>query len=189
MARAKSDDKRTAILAAATQVVAAEGISAATARIAKIAGVAEGTLFTYFSNKDVLLNQLYLQLKGELRDVMLPSYPKSRSLRSRVKHVWERYLEWGIANPEKRKAVAQLSVCDRVTEETRAAASQAFDDIHTLVEESIASGQLHGHSPAFVSAIMGTLAETTMDFMTRDAQHAERYSASGFTAFWNAITK
>src|SRR5690348_13111171 len=99
MARAKSDDKRTAILAAATQVIAAEGISAATARIAKIAGVAEGTLFTYFSNKDVLLNQLYLQLKGELRDVMLPAYPKSRSLRNRVKHVWERYLEWGIANP------------------------------------------------------------------------------------------
>jgi hypothetical protein len=44
MARPRSEDKRNAILNPATQVIAVDGVSAPTARIAKIAGVAEGTL-------------------------------------------------------------------------------------------------------------------------------------------------
>ena len=54
MARPRSEDKRTAILEAATEVVAVLGVGAPTAKIAKGAGVAEGTLFTYFATKDDL---------------------------------------------------------------------------------------------------------------------------------------
>jgi AcrR family transcriptional regulator len=47
MARAKSEDKRNAILSAATEVFAERGLGAATSAISHEAGVAEGTLFTY----------------------------------------------------------------------------------------------------------------------------------------------
>jgi hypothetical protein len=36
---------------------------------------------------------------------------------------------------------------------------------------------------------MGSLAETTMDFITREPAMAERYKNAGFEAFWAAITK
>ena len=62
MARPRSEDKRDAILTAASELVATQGLGAATAKIAKQAGVAEGTLFIYFANKDDLLNQLYLEI-------------------------------------------------------------------------------------------------------------------------------
>ena len=51
MARPLSEEKRTAILEAATEVVAMLGVSAPTAKSPKEAGVAEGTLLTYFANK------------------------------------------------------------------------------------------------------------------------------------------
>ena len=51
MARPRSEDKRNAILAAAVQVIARQGTSALTSQIAKIAGIAEGSLFTYFVSK------------------------------------------------------------------------------------------------------------------------------------------
>jgi hypothetical protein len=35
---------------------------------------------------------------------------------------------------------------------------------------------------------MGTLAETTMDFMEREPERADEYAASGFEALWNAIS-
>jgi AcrR family transcriptional regulator len=54
MSRPKSDDKREAILAAATSVFAEGGLSAPTSAISKVAGIAEGTLFTYFLTKDDL---------------------------------------------------------------------------------------------------------------------------------------
>jgi len=58
MARPKSDDKKSAILAAATRVIFQQGLSAATALIAKEAGIATGSLFTYFATKSALFNQL-----------------------------------------------------------------------------------------------------------------------------------
>ena len=77
MARPRSEDKRQAILLAAIRLFAEEGLNAPTARIARTAGVAEGTLFTYFASKDELLNQLYLELKGQLRAAMEPAPPRA----------------------------------------------------------------------------------------------------------------
>ena len=104
MARPKSEDKRTAILVAATEAVAMLGVSTPTAKIAKGAGVAEGTLFTYFANKDELLNGLYLELKMDLRDAVITGYPAGKSLFDRSRHFWDRYIGWGTTHPLKRKS-------------------------------------------------------------------------------------
>jgi len=71
MARPKSDDKRSAIMNAAIRVIADDGLGAATAKIAKEAGVSNGALFTYFRSKGDLLNQLYIELKTEMAAVGL----------------------------------------------------------------------------------------------------------------------
>jgi AcrR family transcriptional regulator len=47
LAKPKSEDKRNAILSAATQVFAERGLGAPTAAITGAAGIAEGSLFTY----------------------------------------------------------------------------------------------------------------------------------------------
>ncbi len=189
MARPKSDDKRNAILTAATQVVAEQGAGAPTATIAKLAGVAEGTLFTYFATKDELLNRLYLELKSELSEAMLPPARKSGDARERLRLGWQEYVRWGVSYPQKRKVLAQVGVSDRVTEQSKAAGMRTFNEINEILQESIASGALRDRPPAFVGAIMASLAETTMDFMARDPAHADDYATSGFEAFWNAIAK
>ena len=51
---------------AAARVIAVQGLGAATATIAREAGVSNGSLFTYFDTKADLLNQLYLELKTEM---------------------------------------------------------------------------------------------------------------------------
>ncbi len=49
VARPRSEDKRMAILEAATEAIAEAGLGASTALIARKAGVAEGTIFRYFA--------------------------------------------------------------------------------------------------------------------------------------------
>jgi len=187
MARPRSEDKRNAILAAAIAVIAEQGTGAPTARIAKLAGVAEGTLFTYFATKDDLLNQLYLDIKAELREVMMADYPAADSLKTRCRHVWVQYLAWSRAQSDKRKAMAQLSVSDRITEATKATGMQAFADIDALLVGIVALGILRDHPPAFAAGILMALAETTLDFIAREPAEAERYTASGFESFWRAV--
>jgi AcrR family transcriptional regulator len=189
MARPKSEDKRNAILAAATEVISEQGLGAPTSRIAKMAGVAEGTLFTYFENKDELLNTLYLDIKSHMREQMMEGYPRNDSVQNRSRHVWQRYVEWGVAHPQKRRAMAQLTVSDRLTDHSRAAGMAAFADVNEMIRTSVASGVLRDHPPAFAAAIMGAIAETTMEFIERDPAHAERYRSAGFEAFWSAVAK
>src|ERR1700678_4708956 len=100
MARPKSEDKRNAILSAATEVFADRGLSAATSVISSVAGVAEGTLFTYFKTKDELINALYREIKLELADAMMSEFPRKKSVHTRLRHVWDGYVNWGVNNPE-----------------------------------------------------------------------------------------
>lgn len=189
MARPRSEDKRNAILDAATTVFAAQGINAPTASIARAAGVAEGTLFTYFDSKDTLLNALYLELKAGMREAMITGYPRRASLRERAAHVWGAYVGWGVSFPAARKVMAQLAVSDRVTGETRTAGSGPFGDIQGMLREAMAKGALKDLDPDFVGTLLTAMAETTMDFITREPARAEHYRSAGFEAFWNAIGK
>src|ERR1700753_328481 len=102
MPRPKTGNKRAAILRAATKTIAADGIGASTASIAKTAAVAEGSLFRYFPDEDKLLNELYRELKLDMRSAMISGFPVPGSIRKRVQHVWNAYVTWGMESPEKR---------------------------------------------------------------------------------------
>ena len=187
MARPRSEDKRNAILTAAITVIAEQGESAPTARIAKLAGVAEGTLFTYFSTKDELLNHLYLHLKTELREAIVKEYPWAESLKNQSRHAWKAYVEWGFREKKKRKVLSQLTTSDCLTAHCKEQGMHTFADIGATIHDGIAKGVLRDCPPMFLLAILGSLADITIDFMTREPEQAEQYCESGYQAFWNAI--
>ncbi len=189
MARPLSEEKREAILGSAAALVATMGTAAPTAKIAKTAGLAEGTLFTYFASKDALLNQLYLEIKAGLGEAMLDSYPSDGSVEARSRHVWDRLIDWGAAHPMKRKAMRQLSVSDRITEDTRRRGAAAFREISAMLEQSLADDALKDQAPVFIGAILEALAETTLEFIARNPKDHEQYKQAGFEAFWNGVAR
>jgi AcrR family transcriptional regulator len=193
MARPKSEDKRNAILAAAITVFAEKGIwSTPTSVISKAANVAEGTLFTYFSTKDLLLNDLYRLLKLELAGVLMADYQQTASLRSKFYHIWEQYVNWGITNPLKFKVLTQLTVSDKITPETRAVGYAPFAEIERLALESIQRKLIYDYPVSFIAAIFENMAETTMTAMAGKARSRGAsidYCASGFEVFWRGITR
>ena len=131
MARPRSEDKRDAILAAAIKVIASQGLSAPTALIAKEAGVSSGSLFTYFTTKADLLNNLYLELKTDMATTALKGFPAGHDLRKQLFHVWSNWMGGSVS---KRRALAQLHVSDEITPATRAAAHKAMAGIAELLE-------------------------------------------------------
>jgi AcrR family transcriptional regulator len=138
VARPKSDDKRNAILDAATRVFAERGLTAApTSEISKQAGVAEGTLFTYFKTKDDLINALYREIKLELADAMMSGFPRRKSVRTRLRHVWEGYVNWGVTNPKQRRVLAQLQVSGTLSKESIEAGSAPFVEMQNMIRDAI----------------------------------------------------
>ncbi|HSI82502.1 MAG: TetR/AcrR family transcriptional regulator [Candidatus Methylacidiphilales bacterium] len=187
MARPKSNEKRNAILDAATRIIVTQGMSAPTATIAKEAGISNGSLFTYFETKTDLFNQLYLELKTGMAAAAMDGFPEKAELREQVFHVWSNWMDWATSHPERRRGLAQLAVSDQITPQTRAAGHKIMAGFVDLMERIRAGGSLRDAPMSFVGAMMNALAETTMDFMIQDSAHARQHCTVGFETFWRAI--
>jgi len=173
---------------AATRVIVTQGLSAPTATIAQEAGVSNGSLFTYFETKADLFNQLYLELKTGMAAAALKGFPAEGDLRKRVFHVWSNWMGWATSNPEKRRALAQLSVSGEITPTTRATAQETFASLADLMEQLRTHGSLRNASKSFAAAVMNSLAETAMDFMIQDPANAKKHCKVGFEVLWRAIS-
>jgi AcrR family transcriptional regulator len=191
VARPKSEDKRNAILAAATRVFAQRGLTAApTSEISKQAGVAEGTLFTYFNTKDDLINALYRDIKLELADAMMSGFPRKKSVRTRLRHVWDSYVNWGLANPQQRNVLAQLQVSGMLSKESIEAGSAPFVEIQNMTRDAIEQHILRAGLPIeLISKMLGALAEAAMDLIVLKPSMATKYRNAGFEVYWAGIAR
>lgn len=187
MSRPKSDDKRNAIIAAATRVIASQGLDATTAKIAQEAGVANGTLFTYFETKTELLNQLYAELKTEMARATLQDMPENVAIREQLWSAWSNGIRWVVSNPEKQRTLAHLTVSDAITPETRAKGFQAMARIGVLLERMRAKGPMKDVPMAFMFEIMNALSDATTKFIASDSANAEKHCRAGFEALWRAV--
>ncbi len=188
MARPKSDDKRSAILAAATRVIVAQGLSAPTAGIAKEAGVANGSLFTYFETKSDLFNALYLELKIDMASAAMRDLRKSAALREQLFYVWQNWMNWSLSFPEKRRALAQLDASDEITPATRAAANEAMAGPVELLERVRTTGSLSKSPMALVLTLTNSVAEAMMDFVAQHPANAKKHCRAGFEALWRMVS-
>ncbi|MEN8517217.1 TetR/AcrR family transcriptional regulator [Burkholderia sp. RS02] len=189
MARPRSPDKHEAILAAAARALAEDGATATTARIARLAGVAEGTVFTYFETKDALLNALYLSLKADMREAMMAGFPEDAPAEQAVRHAWNGYVSWGVANPDGRRALQQLGVSGRIDDAHRAAGAEGFGTIRSLLQGQIVAsrGLTADEAHAFCAALFTSIAETAMESVARDPARADAYREAGFRALWAVL--
>ena len=174
-------------MAAAIRVIAAQGLSAPTALIAKEAGVSNGSLFTYFATKTDLLNRLFLELKTEMGAAAMDGLPTDMDVREQLRHVWTHWLHWAMSSPEKRRALAHLGVSDEITPESHQAANRMLAGITQILERSREEGPMRDASLGFVAALMNALAEATIDFVIRDPANADRHSATAFEALWRIV--
>jgi AcrR family transcriptional regulator len=191
MARPKSEDKRNAILDAATRLFADRGLTAApTSEISKEAGVAEGTLFTYFQTKDDLINALYREIKLELADAMMSDFPRKKNVGTKLRHVWDRHVNWGIANPKQRKVLAQLTVSEVLSKESRDAGSAPFVEFQAMIRDAIAQRIFRNDVPVeLIVKSLAALVEATIDLTVSKRSKAKQYRDSGFQMFWSSVTK
>jgi AcrR family transcriptional regulator len=189
MARLRSGDKRNAILSSAIEVVAERGVGATTATIARNAGVSEGTIFTYFQSKDKLLNELYREIKLEIADAMMSDFPRRTSVRHRLRHVWNRYVNWGAENPSKHRALRQVSMWAGLTEDSKAAGSTPFLEVRQMHQEANEGRLLRELPEEFLVATISALCEMTIGFLQRHPEQAGKYREKGFEMLWAALAR
>ena len=189
MARPKSEDKKQALLDAATSAIAQSGIAASTALIARSAGVAEGTLFRYFATKDDLLNALYLHLKSDLCQAMLAGLVENVSPKEFTHNIWNSYIDWGVRNPAGHHAIRRMAVSEKITAETIEQVRAMFPELQKLCQRSVRAVFMSDDFRAFGDALFLSLAEATIEFASREPLRADKLKALGFEAMWLALAE
>lgn len=182
MARPRSEEKRDAIIAASIRIIAEQGISAPTAMIAREAGVSNGALFTYFNTKADLLNQLYIVLKTELAEATAKGLPAEADMHAQLFHLWTAWINWSIAWPLKRRALAQLAVSHDITEESQLAVSRLYAEVAALLDRSRTNGALRDAPLMFVASLVIALVDATVGHITRNPANGDADAAAGFAA-------
>lgn len=190
MARPRSEAKREAILDAAVRSFAINGVwSTPTAAISRAARVAEGTLFTYFPTKEALVHAVYELIKAEVAGAIMSAYPKAADARIRFLHIWDRYVHWGVSHPAKYRVLEQLQAAQAISGDTRVLAASGFKEIERLAKDSIRKKRVRNLPLPYLSAVMSTMAETTIGFVAQNRNSRIDYSAAGFEIFWRGISE
>lgn len=103
------DDKRELLLQATLELVAKQGFHGAPcAAIAEQAGVAAGTIYRYFENKDVLIVALYTELEGRITARLMDGYVADRPISDRFMHLAMGVLDYFITHPLEFKYIEQF---------------------------------------------------------------------------------
>lgn len=95
-----NSDKRADIIQAALELIAERGFhDAPMSEIAEKAQVAAGTIYRYFENKDVLINELFQEMEDKLTEVLLANYPLGKPVKEQFFHVFGGLCRYLIAHP------------------------------------------------------------------------------------------
>ena len=182
MARPKSDEKRSLLLDAAAFIAAERGDSAPTALIAKAAGVAEGSLFTYFRNKEELFTELYAALTAEAFAEIPADLEKRIGSREKLLCIWASVLRWGLSNQEKWTALRVLRLSNLVDDRRK---RQARSEGRRFLVERLGIPDV---PPNFASRLFSKLIDLTIELTREKPKLAEEYSAAGFETFLRAVS-
>jgi len=187
LARPKSESKRKAILEASMNLFAERGIGhAPTSAISAAAGIAEGTLFTYFKTKDELLNELYRELRKEM-DRELVDYPFNADAHTRLRYVWDRYLSLAMRFPKRLKVLQQLRASGRLLKDAETPNMAITELLHTTREASEMGG-IHNASAELLVLLFRAQAEATVEFIGAHRDLESESREVGFKLVWRGLT-
>ena len=182
-------EKREAILKATLDLLVDRGFhDTPTSLIAKEAGVATGTLFHHFKNKDELINALYLETKSKMVNILKEGMLSSDTIEEKVKNIWMNGVKWGIMHPKEYQFFQQFANSPFITKLTRDEAMSQFEFFTDLIEEAVKSDSVKNAYPEF---FMDFFEGVVILGMNHFRKHPEKISEENmnmmFDICWNGI--
>jgi AcrR family transcriptional regulator len=171
-----------AILSAALLLFRDEGVSVSTARIAKEAGVSNGTLFNYFPTKQALIDALYISIKNDLAQAVA-TLPADGTIQTKMRLVWDRWFAWARQNRDAHIVMNLLKQANLASPEAQQAGSEAIEGPAVLTE-AMDSGILVDLPLEYLAGlIQHQLDQAVMSDLDDDQAHI------AFGVLWNGITR
>lgn len=136
-------DKRQAILDTALDLFCERGFHGTpTSMITREAGVATGTLFHYFSTKEALIEAIYLNIKGEMREALCARIEPQDPVGEQIRRICANYIRWGVENARKFQFMEQFCNSPQISAHAHEEGMAQFSFVYDIVQRGIEEGVL-----------------------------------------------
>ncbi|MFK7931928.1 MAG: TetR/AcrR family transcriptional regulator [Saprospiraceae bacterium] len=128
-------EKRAAILSAALKLLTEKGIHATPmSAIAKEAGTGMGTIYNYFPNKEILINELYVNIKKLEREIFA-DFDEEKPLKTQFEDYYTCAVAFFLKNGLFFQLAEQLQASPILTQSTKDVGYQAMSPVLELIEK------------------------------------------------------
>ncbi|MBF4634619.1 TetR family transcriptional regulator [Agreia pratensis] len=140
MPRMSAEERRVELVSAAFRVVAARGVGAASVRaICQEAGMSLASFHYVFESRDQLMAELVSVVVEAERRAMLPPLTPGETFRDTVRLGLERYLQHLRSDPQREKAMLELTQYALRSPSLEAVASRQYERYRALAEDALAT--------------------------------------------------
>lgn len=188
-ARGQAGNKRQRILDAALSLFDARGFDAtAVPEIAREAGVATGTIYRYFKDKQALGNALFSHWRQVCSTLVLAPAPASIPAEARFARLWHRLTLFARSNPAAMRFLELHHHGGWLDAESRAADAAFAGGLTQFFAEAGAAGAIRPIAPALATALTLGAAAGLAKFSVQGTLTADAATAGDLgDAVWRAL--
>jgi len=191
MPRIKDQNKIQAIYEATLALVLKSGYAELNmAAVAKEADIATGTIYTYFKNKEALINQLFLFLKEEKVKLMFKKYNEKDSFYVSFQKLWLAYFKISINEYHKMMFIEQYAYSSIITSQTRKKADALLLPMISLLQQAQQEQLIKPIEPEIIlSSITGAVLEIVRYYQSKGTKPSKTTIEQCFEMAWTSIRK
>ncbi|MCP9234856.1 TetR/AcrR family transcriptional regulator [Lewinella sp. JB7] len=185
----KGRAKRDALVRATITLVNNNGFHAAPmAKIAKLAGVAAGTIYRYFDSKQDLINQVYIEVKRSFSESAFRDYVAGDSVEEDFRKIWHNIADFKLREVEKSVFLSQCDNTPMVDEDSRREGLKHLRPLLELWERGQARGVIRPVSPYVLYAFTIYPIAFLLHMQQRDLYQLSRTEIDeAYRMAWNSI--
>jgi len=159
-----------------------------TSLIAKEAGIATGTLFNYFKTKDILINEIFMEIKLEQKESILKDLDGAKTCKMKLRKIWNNLIIWGIENSEERKFINYFSNSNFISDNTKTEIHKNYKFLLDIFREIIEKKDMKNiNELMLILNFMGACIFTAKYFHITNENYDEKLSDEPFERFCKSI--
>tara|TARA_X000000950_G_scaffold28085_1_gene30272 strand:- start:39888 stop:40457 length:570 start_codon:yes stop_codon:yes gene_type:complete len=168
-------DKKEKILNAAIELFSEHGVGVPTAKIAKNAGVSNGTLFNYFATKQELIDAMYLHIKYIISQAIINDIDFSADVKEIFYNLWRGYIGWACTNPRDYTVIDLLNTSQILSPEVITKGRDFFSDINDAAIRAIDEKKFVDLPCDYICEVAGSLMNATINYIQKNELTGAEY--------------
>lgn len=189
MPKVKDERKVDAIKKALLTLIVKDGYKGIKmAEVARVAGVATGTVYVYFKDKDTLINETYINTKKRISQSILQATSEQDNFYNNFEKMWFNYVHFCINRPEEMLFVDQFLYSGILSENTIEEGELFMEPIFNFLRYGQESGFVReGDEKVLMAQLMGAIHAIVKESLKMDKTWIRQQLDLCFEMAWSAI--